>query len=114
MSPNQGPKALLEVSNHDLDYQTISKVDKLIVESSCSTRRIQRAQEHRIPTSLKPSFSLKRDPREEEKKRRREEEKEGGKKKLLLDHRRSSAGPPLDAGVLPDRHLTPEIRRTTT
>ncbi|KAL0907447.1 hypothetical protein M5K25_021859 [Dendrobium thyrsiflorum] len=52
MSPNQGPEALLESSNHNLDYQTISKHDKIIVESSGSTRRIQQAQEHRIPTSL--------------------------------------------------------------
>ncbi|KAL0927266.1 hypothetical protein M5K25_001429 [Dendrobium thyrsiflorum] len=47
-------------------------------------------------------------------KRRRREEEKGGKKKLLLDHRRSSAGPPPDAGVPPDRRLTPEFRRTTT
>ncbi|KAL0928044.1 hypothetical protein M5K25_002279 [Dendrobium thyrsiflorum] len=52
MSPNKGPEALLEGSNHDLDYQTVSKLDKIIVESSGSTRRIQRAKEHRIPTSL--------------------------------------------------------------
>ncbi|KAL0926148.1 hypothetical protein M5K25_004542 [Dendrobium thyrsiflorum] len=107
MSPNQGPKALLEVSNHDLDYQTISKVDKLIVESSGSTRRIQRAQEHRIPTSLSQKIIhrtksinralvlLEKGPKargEEEKRRRR----------LLHDHRRSSAG----------RHQTPEFRRS--
>ncbi|KAL0917286.1 hypothetical protein M5K25_012337 [Dendrobium thyrsiflorum] len=52
MGPNQGPKVLLEGSNHNLDSQMISKLDKLIVESSGSTRRIQRAQEHRILTSL--------------------------------------------------------------
>ncbi|KAL0905404.1 hypothetical protein M5K25_023823 [Dendrobium thyrsiflorum] len=53
MSPDQGPEALLEGSKRDSDYQTVSKLDKLIVEeSSGSTRRIQRAQEHRIPTSL--------------------------------------------------------------
>ncbi|KAL0912652.1 hypothetical protein M5K25_018641 [Dendrobium thyrsiflorum] len=52
MSPDQGSEALLEGSNHNSDYQTISKLDNLIVESSGSTRRIQRAQEHIIPTSL--------------------------------------------------------------
>ncbi|KAL0904593.1 hypothetical protein M5K25_026721 [Dendrobium thyrsiflorum] len=46
MSPNQGPEALLEGSNHNLSYQTVSKCDVLIVESSGSTRRIQRAQDH--------------------------------------------------------------------
>ncbi|KAL0918337.1 hypothetical protein M5K25_010341 [Dendrobium thyrsiflorum] len=110
MSPNQGPKALLEVSNHDLDYQTISKLDKLIVESSGSTRRIQRAQERKIPTSLKPSFFLKRDPRQEEKKRREGEKR---RRRLLHDHRRSSAGPPPDVGVLPDCHQTPEFPHST-
>ncbi|KAL0924133.1 hypothetical protein M5K25_004940 [Dendrobium thyrsiflorum] len=52
MSPNQGLKALLEGSNRNSDYQTVSKFDNLIVESSGSTRRVQRAQEHRNPTSL--------------------------------------------------------------
>ncbi|KAL0905638.1 hypothetical protein M5K25_024073 [Dendrobium thyrsiflorum] len=52
MSPDQGSEALLEGSSHNSDYQTISKLDDLIVESSGSTRRIQRAQEHRIPASL--------------------------------------------------------------
>ncbi|KAL0905372.1 hypothetical protein M5K25_023787 [Dendrobium thyrsiflorum] len=52
MSPDQGVKALLEGSNHNSDYQTVSKFDNLIVESSGSTRRIQRAQERRNPTSL--------------------------------------------------------------
>ncbi|KAL0927690.1 hypothetical protein M5K25_001889 [Dendrobium thyrsiflorum] len=125
MSPNRGPEALLEVSNHDLDYQTISKLDKLIVESSGSTRRIQRAQEHRIPTSLSQKIihrtvhdqgnRYRPDPRQEKKERRRE----GGKEEAPLRpppefRRRSFAGPPHDAGVLPDRHLTPEFRRTTT
>ncbi|KAL0927538.1 hypothetical protein M5K25_001714 [Dendrobium thyrsiflorum] len=36
------PKAPLEDSNYNLDYQTVSKCDVLIVESSVSTRRIQR------------------------------------------------------------------------
>ncbi|KAL0905259.1 hypothetical protein M5K25_027450 [Dendrobium thyrsiflorum] len=52
MSPDQGPEALLEGLKRDSDYQTVFKLDKLIVESSGSTRQIQRAQEHRIPTSL--------------------------------------------------------------
>ncbi|KAL0925085.1 hypothetical protein M5K25_003393 [Dendrobium thyrsiflorum] len=53
MSPNQGLKALLEGSNRNSDYETVSKFDNLIVESSGSTRRVQRAQEHRNPTSLR-------------------------------------------------------------
>ncbi|KAL0918354.1 hypothetical protein M5K25_010360 [Dendrobium thyrsiflorum] len=52
MGPNQGLEALLEGSNRNSDYQTVSKFDNLIVESSNSTRRIQRAQERRNPTSL--------------------------------------------------------------
>ncbi|KAL0924382.1 hypothetical protein M5K25_005204 [Dendrobium thyrsiflorum] len=52
MSPNQGLRALLEGSNRNSDYQTVSKFDNLIMESSDSTRRVQRAQEHRNPTSL--------------------------------------------------------------
>ncbi|KAL0916099.1 hypothetical protein M5K25_013581 [Dendrobium thyrsiflorum] len=52
MSPDQGPEALLDGSNHNSDYQTVSKFDNLIIESSVSTRRIQRAQEHRNPTFL--------------------------------------------------------------
>ncbi|KAL0905624.1 hypothetical protein M5K25_024059 [Dendrobium thyrsiflorum] len=52
MSPDQGLEALLEGSNHNSDYQTVSKFDNLIFESSGSTRRVQRAQERRNPTSL--------------------------------------------------------------
>ncbi|KAL0925851.1 hypothetical protein M5K25_004222 [Dendrobium thyrsiflorum] len=52
MSPDQGPEALLEGSTHDSEYQTVSKFDNLIVESSSSMRRIQRSQEHRNPTSV--------------------------------------------------------------
>ncbi|KAL0909304.1 hypothetical protein M5K25_020157 [Dendrobium thyrsiflorum] len=52
MSPNQGPEALLKGSNQNLSYQTVSKRDVLIVESSGSTRRIQRAQDH-IEMSIK-------------------------------------------------------------
>ncbi|KAL0903706.1 hypothetical protein M5K25_028105 [Dendrobium thyrsiflorum] len=52
MSLNQGLKALLEGSNRNSDYQTVSKFDNLIVESSGSTRQVQRAQERRNPTSL--------------------------------------------------------------
>ncbi|KAL0920403.1 hypothetical protein M5K25_009539 [Dendrobium thyrsiflorum] len=52
MSPNQGLKALLEGSNRNSDYQTVSKFDNLIVESSGSTRRVQRAQDRKNPTSL--------------------------------------------------------------
>ncbi|KAL0906177.1 hypothetical protein M5K25_024650 [Dendrobium thyrsiflorum] len=52
MSPDQGLEALLEGSNRNSDYQTVSKFDNLIVESSGSTRRVQRAQERRNPTSL--------------------------------------------------------------
>ncbi|KAL0909329.1 hypothetical protein M5K25_020186 [Dendrobium thyrsiflorum] len=52
MNPNQGLRALLEGSNRNSDYQTVSKFNNLIMESSDSTRRVQRAQEHRNPTSL--------------------------------------------------------------
>ncbi|KAL0927153.1 hypothetical protein M5K25_001313 [Dendrobium thyrsiflorum] len=52
MSPDQGLKALLEGSNRNSDYQTVSKFGNLVVESSGSTRRIQRAQERRNPISL--------------------------------------------------------------
>ncbi|KAL0925919.1 hypothetical protein M5K25_004295 [Dendrobium thyrsiflorum] len=52
MSPDQGLEALLEGSNRNSGYQTVSKFDIHIVESSGSTRRVQRAQEHRNPTSL--------------------------------------------------------------
>ncbi|PKU61233.1 hypothetical protein MA16_Dca023274 [Dendrobium catenatum] len=55
MSPNQGLKALLEGSNSNLSYQTVFDFDELILESNGSTRRIQRAQDRRIPTSLRPS-----------------------------------------------------------
>ncbi|KAL0909058.1 hypothetical protein M5K25_023580 [Dendrobium thyrsiflorum] len=119
MSPNQGPEALLGVSNHNLDCQTVSKLDKLIIESSGSTRQIQRAQERRIPTSLSQEIIYRTDhdqgdqyrpalillekgPKargEEEKKRRREE---GG------DSSSTAAGVPTD------RHLTPEFCRTPT
>ncbi|KAL0912605.1 hypothetical protein M5K25_018588 [Dendrobium thyrsiflorum] len=58
MSPDQGPEALLEGSNHNLGYQTVSKFDDLIVESSGSTRRIQRAQQNRNPTSLSQKTSI--------------------------------------------------------
>ncbi|KAL0914991.1 hypothetical protein M5K25_015386 [Dendrobium thyrsiflorum] len=61
MSPNQGPEALLEGSNHNLSYQTVSKWDS-------------------------PHFSKRgglRGEEEGEGKRRRK-----GGKKLLLDHRR--------------------------
>ncbi|PKU68987.1 hypothetical protein MA16_Dca002255 [Dendrobium catenatum] len=55
MSPNQGLKALLEGSNHNLSYQTVSDFNELILESNGSTRQIQQAQDRRIPTSLRPS-----------------------------------------------------------
>ncbi|KAL0913879.1 hypothetical protein M5K25_017371 [Dendrobium thyrsiflorum] len=56
-----------------------------------------------------------RDPRQEKKKRRREGGKEEAPPRPPPEFRRRSfAGPPPDAGVLPDRHLTPEFRRTTT
>ncbi|PKU71670.1 hypothetical protein MA16_Dca004512 [Dendrobium catenatum] len=55
MSLNQGFKAPLEGSNRNLSYQTVSDFNELILESKGSTRRIQRAQDHQIPTSLRPS-----------------------------------------------------------
>ncbi|KAL0927086.1 hypothetical protein M5K25_001242 [Dendrobium thyrsiflorum] len=52
MSPDQGPEALFEGSKRNSGYQTVSKFYNLIVESSGSTRRIQRAQDRENPTSL--------------------------------------------------------------
>ncbi|KAL0918333.1 hypothetical protein M5K25_010337 [Dendrobium thyrsiflorum] len=40
MSPDQGPEALSEGSNHNSDYQTIPKLDNLIVKSSGLMREI--------------------------------------------------------------------------
>ncbi|KAL0923393.1 hypothetical protein M5K25_007449 [Dendrobium thyrsiflorum] len=39
MSPNQGPEALLEGSNHNLSYQTVSKYDVLIIFWSGMARK---------------------------------------------------------------------------
>ncbi|KAL0905337.1 hypothetical protein M5K25_023749 [Dendrobium thyrsiflorum] len=112
--PNQGLKALLEGSNRNLDYQTVSKFDNLIVESSDSTRRVQRAQERRNPTSLsqkivhrtvydqgihyRPSspISSSKGTQSQSLKRSRERSKTALAPLLLLDHRRSSAEPPPD------------------
>ncbi|PKU85905.1 hypothetical protein MA16_Dca011836 [Dendrobium catenatum] len=55
MSPNQGFKALLEGSNRNLSYQTVSDFDELILELKGLMSQIQRAQDHQIPTSLRPS-----------------------------------------------------------
>ncbi|KAL0922102.1 hypothetical protein M5K25_006064 [Dendrobium thyrsiflorum] len=52
MSPDQGPEALFEGSKRNSGYQTVSKFYNFIVESSGSTRRIQRAQDRENPTSL--------------------------------------------------------------
>ncbi|KAL0912849.1 hypothetical protein M5K25_016261 [Dendrobium thyrsiflorum] len=52
MCTDQGLEALLKGSNRNSDYQTVSKCDNLIVESSGSTRRVQRAQDRKNPTSL--------------------------------------------------------------
>ncbi|KAL0915266.1 hypothetical protein M5K25_015669 [Dendrobium thyrsiflorum] len=46
------PEAHLEGSNHNLDYQTVSNYDVLIVKSSGSTRRIQRAQDRQNLISI--------------------------------------------------------------
>ncbi|KAL0927456.1 hypothetical protein M5K25_001626 [Dendrobium thyrsiflorum] len=111
MSPNQGPEALLEGSNHNLSYQT----DVLIVESSGSTRRIQRAQDRQILISLRhpnvhrtsPHFSKKGDPRQEEKKKKRREEGKEGR-----DSSSTTAGFSSDAETLPDFQVTPEFCTT--
>ncbi|KAL0909725.1 hypothetical protein M5K25_020618 [Dendrobium thyrsiflorum] len=134
MSPDQGLEALLEGSNHNSDYQTVSKFYDLIVESSGSTRQIQRAQEHRNPTSLRiqyrPSIpnhsffpliylschsrkSINRAPfllqnglQSQSLKRSRERSKTALAPLLLLDHRRNIAGPPPEGPTLPpDNHL---------
>ncbi|KAL0906956.1 hypothetical protein M5K25_025490 [Dendrobium thyrsiflorum] len=52
MSPDQAPEALSEGSKRNSGYQTVSKFYNLIVESSGSTRRIQRAQDRKNPTSV--------------------------------------------------------------
>ncbi|KAL0911348.1 hypothetical protein M5K25_019482 [Dendrobium thyrsiflorum] len=52
MSLDQAPEALSEGSKRNLGYQTVSKFYNLIVESSGSTRRIQRAQDRENPTSV--------------------------------------------------------------
>ncbi|KAL0913882.1 hypothetical protein M5K25_017374 [Dendrobium thyrsiflorum] len=52
MSPDQGSEALFEGSKRNSGYQTVSKFYNLIVESSGSTRRIQRAQDRKNPTSV--------------------------------------------------------------
>ncbi|KAL0908180.1 hypothetical protein M5K25_022657 [Dendrobium thyrsiflorum] len=52
MSPDQAPEALTEGSKRNSGYQTVSKFYNLIVESSGSTRRIQRAQDRENPTSV--------------------------------------------------------------
>ncbi|KAL0905740.1 hypothetical protein M5K25_024178 [Dendrobium thyrsiflorum] len=123
MSPNQGPEALLEGSNHNLSYQT----DVLIVESSGSTRRIQRAQDRKILISLRhPNVhrtkSINRalitprrgggkgrrgkGRREEEEEKRREEGKEG------RNSSSTTAGFSSDAETLPDFQVTPEFCTT--
>ncbi|KAL0909507.1 hypothetical protein M5K25_020381 [Dendrobium thyrsiflorum] len=102
MSPNQGLKALLEGSNRNSDYQTVSKFDNLIVESSGSTRRVQRAQERRNTTSLSQKIvhrtvydqGIQYRPSSQSLKRPRERSKTALAPLLLLDHRRSTAGPP--------------------
>ncbi|KAL0924926.1 hypothetical protein M5K25_005787 [Dendrobium thyrsiflorum] len=52
MSPDQGSEALFRGSKRNSGYQTVSKFYNLIVESSGSTRRIQRAQDRKNPTSV--------------------------------------------------------------
>ncbi|KAL0913607.1 hypothetical protein M5K25_017080 [Dendrobium thyrsiflorum] len=52
MSPDQGSEALFKCSKRNSGYQTVSKFYNLIVESSGSTRRIQRAQDRENPTSV--------------------------------------------------------------
>ncbi|KAL0904936.1 hypothetical protein M5K25_027100 [Dendrobium thyrsiflorum] len=59
MGPNQRLEALLEGSNNNLDYQMVYKRVMLIIESSGSTRRIQRAQDCQILISLRHSNLLK-------------------------------------------------------
>ncbi|KAL0928445.1 hypothetical protein M5K25_000327 [Dendrobium thyrsiflorum] len=95
MGPNQRPKARLEGSNHNLDYQTIPERDMLIFKSSSSTRRIQQAQYHQIIISgLWVEKRVERVLRFQELRHRR--------RRTPVDCRRTSTGsrPP------PDFHIT--------
>ncbi|KAL0907253.1 hypothetical protein M5K25_025811 [Dendrobium thyrsiflorum] len=111
MSPDQGSKALLEGSNHNSDYQTISKLDNLIVESSGSTRRTQRAQEHKILTSLSQKIIHRTDPSLKESRERSETAlapcSSSTTAGVLPNHRRTTTRRP---DVLPDHH--PKARRS--
>ncbi|KAL0926190.1 hypothetical protein M5K25_002399 [Dendrobium thyrsiflorum] len=107
MSPNQGLKALLEGSNRNSDYQTVSKFDNLIrldktnptslrtqkSDISKSENRTSNRPRSRDSISASPISSSKGtlEPKLEEIKG--EPEDRSGPL-LLLDHRRSTAGPP--------------------
>ncbi|KAL0910448.1 hypothetical protein M5K25_021434 [Dendrobium thyrsiflorum] len=87
MSPDQGLEALLEGSNHNSDYQTVSKFDNLI--SPISSSKGARSQ------------SLKRS---------RERSKTALAPLLLLDHRRTTARRPY---ISPDHRRTTSRRPYT-
>ncbi|KAL0909070.1 hypothetical protein M5K25_023594 [Dendrobium thyrsiflorum] len=102
MSPNQGPEALLEGSNHNLSYQTVSKWDKSINRALISPRRGPK----------------RRRRRREEKKERREETpprpppdcQATPEFRPASKRRQSSARPPSDAGLPPGLQVTPDFR----
>ncbi|KAL0916703.1 hypothetical protein M5K25_014232 [Dendrobium thyrsiflorum] len=112
MSPDQGPEALFEGSKRNSGYQTVSKFYNLIVESSDSTRRIQRAQDRENPTSLSQEIVHRtvydqRDPRLKESKETQDRSCTLAPPRPPPDHRSKAlhfAGPPLEG---------PTLRRTT-
>ncbi|KAL0921023.1 hypothetical protein M5K25_008050 [Dendrobium thyrsiflorum] len=87
MSPNQGPEALLEGSNHNLSYQTVFKWDKSINRALISPRGGTKSKRGE----------------EEEKKKRREEGKE------RRNSSSTTAGFSSDTGILSEFPITPEF-----
>ncbi|KAL0912708.1 hypothetical protein M5K25_018700 [Dendrobium thyrsiflorum] len=119
MSPDRVPEALSEGSKRNSGYQTVSKFYNLIVESSGSTRRIQRAQDRENTTSVgqeivhrtihdqgvqyrpsvQPHFTLKKDPRLKESKETQDRSCTLAPPRPPPDHQQKAlyfAGPPPD------------------
>ncbi|KAL0907111.1 hypothetical protein M5K25_025654 [Dendrobium thyrsiflorum] len=121
MSPDQGLEALLEGSNHNSDYQTVSKFDNLIkiVHQTFYDQGIQyrpSVQNHSLfpriygPCHSRKSinrapFLLQKEPGSQSLKRSRERSKTALAPLLLLDHRRTTARRP---------YTSPDHRRTTS
>ncbi|KAL0905718.1 hypothetical protein M5K25_024156 [Dendrobium thyrsiflorum] len=114
MSPNQGPETLLEGSNHNLSYQTVSKYDDSIstVHSSHSENTPDLSLIYE-PCHLQKSINralilLEKGPKQEKRKRRREEEKEETPPRPPPEFRRAAPLTPEFRRAAP---LTPEFRR---